>query len=767
MDFVEYIKGLAEDGETALLVRQRPVRSNGLPAYHADGTPKYTWPAFFPESQKRGARGAWYMNTGSYIVDRFKDGMPTASASNCEYVLCMMLDDIGTKAKTPPLEPTWIMETSEGSFQWGYAFSEQPTKGEFTAAMRAIADAGYTDPGATNAVRNFRIPGSINLKPGRNEFAARLVEFHPGREFTLSEICDALGVVPLEADTAAPVAFKLRNTGTDSVLEWLNGAGLVLSSENAEGWLGVVCPNHAEHTDGQVEARYMPLNRAFCCYHAHCEHLDSRTFLNWVHENGGPKAEPGLREELLTQHMDRALSKLTPTAAYPDEAQRVIADVERREAGRIERSEWFGRYAYIMADDSYFDIEERRELSRQTFNAVYRHVPCKSIHTGRRIEASVCYDENRQELGGRALSGITFAAGEDVLVSKDGEVYANRWRDARPKVASASDVTPWLEHCRAMVPDEDELNHCFDAMAFKLQNPHVKINHAILHGGDEGCGKDTMWAPFIWSVCGPAKRNFGLIDNESLSSQWGYQLESEILVLNELKEPDAYARRQLANKLKPVIAAPPETIVINRKGLHPYSMLNRMFVLAFTNDPVPISIPSQDRRWFAIWSSAPRMDPDRAGRLWRWYEQGGGYEAVAAWLHTRDVSQFNPAAAPMWTEFKASMVEQGMSIAESYLVEMIRARRGEFARGVIGGPFHNICDRVAGMMPSGVKVPQAALLHALKEAGWQDMGRIGSFDLPTKRHVYAAPDMALHKKSDLRRMVEDEPPSSNVVGLRR
>lgn len=767
MDFVEYIKGLAEEGETVLLVRQRPVKSNGLPAYHADGTPKYTWPAFLPESQKRGARGAWYMNTGSFIVDRFKDGKPTASASNCEYVLCMMLDDIGTKATTPPLEPTWIMETSEGSYQWGYAFSEQPTKGEFTAAMRAIADAGYTDPGATNAVRNFRIPGSINLKPGRNEFAARLVEFHPDREFTLSEICNALGVVPRDADTAAPVAFKLRDTGTDSVLEWLNGAGLVLSSENAEGWLGVVCPNHVEHTDGQIEARYMPLNRAFCCYHAHCEHLDSRTFLNWVHENGGPKVEPGLREELLTEHMDRALSKLTPTVAYPDEAQRVIADVERREAGRIERSEWFGRYAYIMADDSYFDIEERRELSRQTFNAVYRHVPCKSIHTGRRIEASVCYDENRQELGGRALSGITFAAGEDVLVSKDGEVYANRWRDARPKVASASDVTPWLEHCRAMVPDEDELNHCFDAMAFKLQNPHVKINHAILHGGDEGCGKDTMWAPFIWSVCGPAKRNFGLIDNESLSSQWGYQLESEILVLNELKEPDAYARRQLANKLKPVIAAPPETIVINRKGLHPYSMLNRMFVLAFTNDPVPISIPSQDRRWFAIWSSAPRMDPDRAGRLWRWYEQGGGYEAVAAWLHTRDVSQFNPAAAPMWTEFKASMVEQGMSIAESYLVEMIRARRGEFARGVIGGPFHNICDRVAGMMPSGVKVPQAALLHALKEAGWQDMGRIGSFDLPTKRHVYAAPDMALHKKSDLRRMVEDEPPSSNVVGLRR
>jgi len=51
---------------------------------------------------------------------------------------------------------------------------------------------------------------------------------------------------------------------------------------------------------------------------------------------------------------------------------------------------------------------------------------------------------------------------------------------------------------------------------------------------------------------------------------------------------------------------------INRKGLHPYQMANRLFVLAFSNDPVPISLASQDRRWFAIWSTANRMDPSVA-----------------------------------------------------------------------------------------------------------------------------------------------------------
>ena len=71
---------------------------------------------------------------------------------------------------------------------------------------------------------------------------------------------------------------------------------------------------------------------------------------------------------------------------------------------------------------------------------------------------------------------------------------------------------------------------------------------------------------------------------------------------------------------------------INRKGLHPYDMVNRMFVLAFSNDPVPISLDSQDRRWFCVWSTAPRMNPETAAAMWRWYKSGG-YEAIAHWLH--------------------------------------------------------------------------------------------------------------------------------------
>jgi hypothetical protein len=441
---------------------------------------------------------------------------------------------------------------------------------------------------------------------------------------------------------------------------------------------------------------------------------------------------------------------------FTDDASAVIAEVERKELGRVEKAQWYERFAYIQDDESYFDMQDRREISRQTFNALFRHIPCKSIHgKNPKVEASVCFDENRQTMGAKALVGITYAAGDSVIVARDGDLYGNRWRDARPTVA-AGDVSPWMDHCKTLVPDARELDHILNVMAFKLQHPNIKINHAVLHGGDQGSGKDTMWAPFIWAVCGPHLKNRGLLDNDTMSSQFGYALESEILILNELKEPDAKERRALANKLKPIIAAPPEMLTVNRKGLHPYQMANRVFVLAFSNDPVPISLDSQDRRWMCIWSHAPRMAADAAAKMWAWYKTGG-FAAVGAWLQARDVSAFNPGAAPMMTEFKLNLVEHGMSMAESYLVELMRGRLGEFSKGVVASPFHALCDRVAGAAPAGVKVPQPALLHALKEAGWVDLGRVASGDFQSKKHLFCAPDMANMSKSDLRRMVEDLP----------
>ena len=142
-------------------------------------------------------------------------------------------------------------------------------------------------------------------------------------------------------------------------------------------------------------------------------------------------------------------------------------------------------------------MQDRRELSRNTFNALYRHIKCVSIHsTGkapRRVEASVCYDENRQAAGAKSLVGVTYAAGEPVLVTRDGLVYGNRWRNSRP-AARVCDVSRWLRHAERMLPVEFEREHLLNVLAHKIQYPNHKINHAVLLGGKPGAGEEGIRA---------------------------------------------------------------------------------------------------------------------------------------------------------------------------------------------------------------------------------------------------------------------------------
>jgi hypothetical protein len=768
--FIDYLADLAPEGETLLLTKQKPVKIDGEQAAYGDGNLKYTWPAFLPN--KFNPKGASYANTGSFIIDRL-GARASASAANCEFVLVMVLDDIGTKSKIPPIEPTWKMETSPNNFQWGYTFAldDMPTKGDFCAAIKAIALAGYTDGGAINAVRNFRLPGSVNLKPGRDGFASRLIEFNSEREFSLTQILNALDVTPDEANTSSFISLKLDAPAQDDVIDWLADNGFILEAVNQSGWWGVVCPNYSQHSDGNVMGRYHSLNRAYVCYHEHCSHINSTEYLDAIAAEGAPAYSYGLQQEVLANAMRGAIEKVLgntpPESSMLQEAVGALKEVVRKELNRVEKSEWFDRFMYVQNEDAFFDVHERLLLSRATFNAVFRAVPCRSIDGGRRIEASIAFDEMRSASGSQTLLGLTYAAGDGVVVGRMGSsyVHGNRWQDARPDVSDApsGDISLWSNLVKRLVPDDDERSHILDIMAFKLKNPRIKINHAVLHIGDEGCGKDSIWAPFIWAVCGDNLLNRGYMDSDSINESWGYALESEILIINELKEPNAADRRALANKLKPIIAAPPEMLPIKRKGLHPYDMANRLFVLAYSNEDIAISLADQDRRWFVISSRAPRMVDDEGLRLWTWYKSGG-FAMIAKHLYERDVSAFNPGATPMLTDAKRMMIENGRSASESFLVDAIRNNQGEFSRGFIASPFHLLCDRLTSIAPQNMRVSKAALLHALREARWADLGLVSAAGLPNKKHMFASEDtLAVYSKSDLRRMVDEPIVAKSVV----
>jgi hypothetical protein len=216
----------------------------------------------------------------------------------------------------------------------------------------------------------------------------------------------------------------------------------------------------------------------------------------------------------------------------------------------------------------------------------------------------------------------------------------------------------------------------------------------------------------------------------------------------------------MENNLKPVIAAPPELLMVNKKQQHPYYVINRIFVLAFSNDRAPITIPADDRRWFVVWSQAPRLPDDQAARLWDWYGNGG-FEAVAGYLDERDVSAFNPGATPPMTDAKLSMVDLGLSGGEAFIADMVRDRRGPFVRGVVGSPWSALAVEIA-QMTDGKRPDREAIFVALRDSGWKDVGRVMSREYPTPKHLWIAPDLAIRSKSELRAIVEGQVPLTLV-----
>ncbi|MEN9814015.1 MAG: hypothetical protein RL479_2701 [Verrucomicrobiota bacterium] len=80
-------------------------------------------------------------------------------------------------------------------------------------------------------------------------------------------------------------------------------------------------------------------------------------------------------------------------------------------------------------------------------------------------------------------------------------------------------------------------------------------------------------------------------------------------------------------------------------------------------------------------------------------------------------------------------------------MEMLEQRRGEFARGVISGPWSGVCDRLQGQAPVGSRIFPQTILQCLSEAGWSDLGMCHSRSNPVKKHLFVAPDFVGSKSA--------------------
>jgi hypothetical protein len=251
----------------------------------------------------------------------------------------------------------------------------------------------------------------------------------------------------------------------------------------------------------------------------------------------------------------------------------------------------------------------------------------------------------------------------------------NLYRPPRLKRGDASQARPWVDHVHRIY-DEHDSQHTINWLAHRVQRPGEKINHALVLGGPQGIGKDTLLEPV---KCAIGAWNFHEILPTHLLETFNPFVRSVILRVNEahdLGEDTRINRFAFYDRCKSYTAAPPDVLRCNEKYLRQHYVMNVLGFLITTNHKSDgIYLPAEDRRHYVAWSNRCKEDftPDYWNRIWHWYEREDGLAHVAAYLLQHNLSRFDPKAPPPQTAAFWDIVAANIAPEDQELADVIAA----------------------------------------------------------------------------------------------
>jgi hypothetical protein len=244
----------------------------------------------------------------------------------------------------------------------------------------------------------------------------------------------------------------------------------------------------------------------------------------------------------------------------------------------------------------------------------------------------------------------------------------NLYRPPTLRHGDPDQTGPWLEHVHCVYPADAD--HIVTWLAHRVQRPHEKINHALVLGGKHGIGKDTLLEPVKQAV-GPW--NWHEVNPTAMLGRFTGFYKSVILRVSEARDLGDLDRFKFYDHTKTVIAAPPDVLRVDEKNVREYPVPNVCGVIITTNHKSDgLYLPADDRRHFVAWSDCDKDDfePDYWNELWRWY-YAGGFQHVAAYLASLDLTGFDAKAPPPKTEAFWHIVNAARAPEESELADIL------------------------------------------------------------------------------------------------
>jgi hypothetical protein len=226
----------------------------------------------------------------------------------------------------------------------------------------------------------------------------------------------------------------------------------------------------------------------------------------------------------------------------------------------------------------------------------------------------------------------------------------------------------WLDLVKKLFPDDHE--RIVQFFAHRVQRPEEKINFALVLIGAPGIGKDTILEPLKYAV-GP--HNFREVSPPQLLGRFNSYLKAVVIRISEARDLGEFNRYQLYERMKIILASPPDMLRVDEKNVPEYEVVNCCGVVVTSNHLTDgIFLPPDDRRHFVVKSDLTKDDfeGDFWNALWEWYHDGG-IQHVASYLATLDLRTFNGKAPPPKTAAFWAIVDSNRSPEEPELEDAI------------------------------------------------------------------------------------------------
>jgi hypothetical protein len=324
-------------------------------------------------------------------------------------------------------------------------------------------------------------------------------------------------------------------------------------------------------------------------------------------------------------------------------------------------------YAYMPAH-AYIFAPTREMWPASSVNARVGAVP---VGNGKGIPASVWLDTHAP------VEQMTWAPGLPMLVKnklfadggwieRNGVTVFNLYKPPTLEPRNAANADMWLDHVSRVYPND--ANHIVRWLAHRVQRPQERINHALVLGGPQGTGKDTLLEP-VKRAIGPW--NFSEVSPHHLIGRFNGFSKAVILRISEARDLGDVNRFSFYDRMKTYTAAPPDVLRIDEKNLREYAVPNCCGVVITTNHKCDgLYLPADDRRHYVAWSDLSKDDfvKEYWSRLWNWYDSGGDRD-VAAYLGELDITAFDPKAPPpktpaFWDIVDASRAPEDAELAD-------------------------------------------------------------------------------------------------------